>query len=295
MARPMAPSTWAHSMVLGRASRASRVSPLRLVLQPSRAASGHRRQPRRRSDMSSPTVGMAQMTAMRGPAMISFRIPNTFVAPSWRQYFGQPATLAKLLWYRTKSRVSDALSELSVRLQSKPSFFRAARFKPNKQALVPLAKTMHYQMLEATAAGDTATLSRLLTNSHLDEVASLIARRARGSRCQWELLEYRGRPRLVDSKLVMIPGPVATMVRQAVVSIRSRQRFTWTDERGRTEPSVVEKEDVRENIVLVAALDRKTWETSEWRIFGFLPETTVESWEDEIQLMDRATKEGTTI
>ncbi|EFX03336.1 hypothetical protein CMQ_3265 [Grosmannia clavigera kw1407] len=271
-----------------------------------RAASTSQRRvpPRRRGEMS-PSVGMAQMNATRTASLISFRIPHTFVPPPMTQYLSSPGTFAKLFWYRLKTRATDAMSELSVRLQSKPGFFQGGRFKPHKKALVPMAQTMHAQMLEATAAGDTATLGRLLTHSHMDEVAGLIARRPRGRRCQWELLSYQGRPRLVDSKVVMIPGPTSTYIRQIVVSIRSRQRFTWFDDRTAkpgTGPSplpapslsVVEK-DAKENVVLVASLDRSTWETSEWRIFGFMPETTVESWEDEVRLVDQATKDGSTI
>lgn len=228
----------------------------------------------------------------------------------------QPAVFAKLYWWGLKNRVSDYFAELSLRMQSKPGFFKGAIFKPNKKAILPLAKNMHYQMLEATAAGDLKTLRRLLTTSHLDEISGLVSRRPRGQRCQWELLSYKGKPKLTSHKAVMIPGAQPIYIRQAVVTIQSRQRFTWTmDEsaaatapnnksRRKTnaaaatakpapEPRVVEK-DVKENMILVAMLDKQTWQTADWRIFGFIQDTTPESWLNEQELVMEASKDGTT-
>ncbi|KJR89502.1 uncharacterized protein SPSK_06433 [Sporothrix schenckii 1099-18] len=263
----------------------------------------------------SPAVHVARMKDSRPSALISFRIPQTFVPPPMGQYLSQPTVFAKLFWWGLKSRVSDYFAELSIRLQSKPSFFKGAVFKPNKKAIAPMAKNMHYQMLEATAAGDIATLRRLLTTSHLDEITGLISRRPRGQRCQWELLSYKGKPKLVSHKVVMVPGAMPMYIRQVVVTIRSRQRFTWTmndvaraqgNIRMRTKtaaaaaaknppsaPRVVEK-DVKENVILVAMLDRQTWKTADWRIFGFIQETTPESWLQENDLVANASKDGIT-
>lgn len=233
------------------------------------------------------------------------------------QYLSQPSVFAKMFWWSLKARVSDYFAELSVRMQSKPSFLKGAVFKPNRKAIPPMAKNMHYQMLEATAAGDTATLRRLLTTSHLDEIAGLISRRPRGQRCQWELLSYKGKPKIANNKIVMIPGPVPVYIRQVVVTIRSRQRFTWTmdevaaagaqgNNKARRkaaaaaaaanpprEPRVVEK-DVKENVIMVAMLDRTTWQTADWRIFGFISDTTPESWLQENDLVTSASKDGVT-
>lgn len=234
------------------------------------------------------------------------------------QYLSQPSVFAKMAWWGLKARFSDYLAELSVRLQSKPSFFKGAVFKPNRKAIGPMTKNLHYQMLEATAAGDLRTLRRLLTTSHFDEIAALVARRPRGQRCQWELLSYKGKPRIVSNKIVMIPGAVPTYIRQVVVSIRSRQRFTWTmdeavvsaDNHSGTNrrragapvstpaaapapPRVVEK-DVKENLVMVATLNRSTWQTLDWRIFGFMTDTTPESWQLEHDLVTSSSKDGVT-
>ncbi|CAK7263611.1 hypothetical protein SEPCBS57363_000653 [Sporothrix epigloea] len=265
-----------------------------------------------------PSTSMAQLKDERPSAMINFRIPETFVPPSMGQYISQPSVFAKMAWWRLKARFSDYLAELSVRLQSKPSFFKGAVFKPNRKAIGPMTKNMHYQMLEATAAGDLRTLRRLLTMSHFDEIAALVARRPRGQRCQWELLSYKGKPRIVSNKIVMIPGAVPTYIRQVVVSIRSRQRFTWTMDEAVAStgnhsgtnrrragasastpaaapapPRVVEK-DVRENLVMVATLNRSTWQTLDWRIFGFMTDTTPESWQLEHDLVTSSSKDGAT-
>ena len=214
------------------------------------------------------------------------------------------------------------MADISVSLQSKKGWLGKARFKPNRKALLPMAKNMHYEMLEATASADMTTLRRILTRAHLDEVETLITHRPRGQKCKWELLSYQGRPRVTSHKVVIIPG-TNTFVRQAVVTIRSRQRFTWMaageDEtratksingidaannknvRRRTRPAkeqgavvqkpptVVEK-DVKENIVLMSTMDPSTYKTSEWRIFGFLPDTTLYNWKSESALMEKATK-----
>lgn len=228
----------------------------------------------------------------------------------------QPAVFAKMYWWGLKSRLSDFFAEFSLRMQSKPAFFKGAIFKPNLKAIPALAKNMHYQMLEATASGDLKTLRRLLTTSHLDEISGLISRRPRGQRCQWELLSYKGKPKLTSHKAVMIPGPQPIYIRQAVVTIQSRQRFTWTTDESASAattpksrrktaaaaaaaakpapaPRVVEK-DVKENIILVAMLDKQTWETADWRIFGFIQDTTPESWLNENELVMSASKDGTT-
>ncbi|CAK7270176.1 hypothetical protein SEPCBS119000_003954 [Sporothrix epigloea] len=272
----------------------------------------HRKQGRPNIGEMAPSMSMAQLKDERPSAMINFRIPETFVPPSMSRYMSQPSVFAKMVWWGLKARVSDYLAELSVRLQSKPSFFKGAIFKPNRKAIGPMTKNMHYQMLEATAAGDLRTLRRLLTSSHYDEIAALVARRPPGQRCQWELLSYKGKPRIVSSKIVMIPGSVPMFIRQVVVSIRSRQRFTWTTDEASTNssshgganrrragsqaptpPRIVEK-DVKENLVMVATLNRTTWQTLDWRIFGFMTDTTPESWQHEHDLVKSSSNDGAT-
>ncbi|CAK7224729.1 hypothetical protein SCUCBS95973_005616 [Sporothrix curviconia] len=288
----------------------------------------HGKRARSNPGSMSPSLSMAQMKDERPSALINFRIPETFVPPNMGQYVSQPGTFAKMFWWGLKARFSDYFAELSVRLQSKPSLFKGAMFKPNRKAIGPMTKNMHYQMLEATAAGDLRTLRRLLTMTHYDEIAALVARRPRGQRCQWELLSYKGRPTIVSNKIVMIPGAMPTYIRQVVVTIRSRQRFTWSmDEAAATggasgggasggganrrranasasasaqaaaatpaPPRVVEK-DVKENIVMVATLNRSTWQTLDWRIFGFMTDTTPESWQLEHDLVASSSKDGVT-
>ncbi|OAA53481.1 hypothetical protein SPI_09409 [Niveomyces insectorum RCEF 264] len=263
-------------------------------LQPHRqrryASSKPKPAPRRRPLEMSPTARMSQMNAY-SPARLSIRLPQTFVNPTMSRYLGSPAVFAKLLWHRFKTHAADRYAEFSLRVQSKPGFFQAGRFRPNRAGIVAVAKSMHYDMLAATAAGDTRTLARLLTTSHYDDVAGLLARRPAHRRYGWELLAYQGRPQLVDCKVAVIPGPFALCMRQAVVRIRSRQRFTSERHDG-ADRTVVEK-DVTENVVLLATLNRTTWETSEWRIFGFMPETTLPEWEAEKKLVEQASKENT--
>lgn len=240
---------------------------------------------------------------------------ETFVSPGLTQYISQPATFAKMFWWGLQTRARDYMAELSMRIQSKPSFFTGAAYKPNKKAIGPMAKNMHYQMLEATAAGDLPTLRRLLTTAHLDQISGLIARRPRGQKVKWELLSYKGKPTIANNKVMMVPGPAPMYIRQVVVTIRSRQRFTWTQEdataanvgngnrrkaaaaaataKPAAEPRVVEK-DVKENVILVAVLDRSTWKTTDWRIFGFIEDTTPESWLKENELVTSASKDGAT-
>ncbi|KAL1890859.1 hypothetical protein Sste5346_008000 [Sporothrix stenoceras] len=276
----------------------------------------HGRRNRGGSDAEmSPSVHVSRLKETRPSAMISFRIPQTFVAPSLGQYVSQPAVFAKMAWWGLKARVSDYFAELAVRMQSKPGFFKGAIFKPNKKAIPPMAKNMHYQMLEATAAGDVKTLRGLLTTAHLDEISGLISRRPRGQRCKWELLSYKGKPKIKSNKVIMIPGPMPMYIRQVVVTIQSRQRFTWTMDEAATAagvqggkarrktsaaaatpppaPRVVER-DVKENVIMVAILDRQTWQTADWRIFGFIQDTTPESWLNENELVMTASKDGTT-
>lgn len=274
---------------------------------------------RKQASESSPSVQMSKGVD-HANGLVNFRIPQTFVPPDWKLYISQPSNFATLYWAGVKSRFTEFMAEISVRIQSKKGWLGKARFKPNRKALLPLAKNMHYEMLEATASADMTTLRRILTRANLDEVESLIAHRPRGQKCKWELLSYQGRPRVTSHKVVIIPG-TNTYVRQAVVTIRSRQRFTWMQagnddtpvaksinnidttgknvrRRVRTvketgssavqkPPTVVEK-DVKENVVLMATMDPKSYATSEWRIFGFLPDTTLHGWKKENALMDRA-------
>lgn len=159
------------------------------------------------------------------------------------------------------------------------------RFKFHKSAAIPTAKALHIQMSEAMAIGDKETLRSICTPELFQTLGATIDSRPKGTHAEWELVRYDRRlffPRLADWRIGYQPlrdGDMK-MIKQAVVSIASVQRIArYDDTKGGAKIEGSERvRHMTEHIVIQSAVDRTTYESSPWRIWGTLSENTYEEY-----------------
>lgn len=224
---------------------------------------------------------------------MSVLIPMTFVTPPLSRYprDGGPGKFLRFAYLAAKNRVMNYANLVGQKMLSKPSFTKGPRFKIRKSAVVPAAKALHIQMSEALARGDKEVLRRICTQELYQTLAGTIDARPKGQRTEWELVKYSGlgSTRLTDDKIALMPITQTDnrVVRQSVVSISSVQRMArYDDAKGGVKIPGSEKErHMLEYIVLTANVDhQKTWQQGEWKIWGTLPETTLESFAEETEM-----------
>lgn len=181
---------------------------------------------------------------------------------------------------------------------SKPSLLKKARYRLNNSATVLTAKALHRSLAEAVASGDKRVLGKICASVMGHTIMAAIDTRSKNRRYTWELVRYNGswrNPRMVTQMVVPTTtdgsGP---LLRQAVVSISSRQRRTqevlrngvWT-----TIPGSVKEADVTENLAMICLVNPRTWQQGEWRIVGTVPITTAEDWFFEKEMIDKVQQE----
>ncbi|KAK7750447.1 hypothetical protein SLS62_007636 [Diatrype stigma] len=210
---------------------------------------------------------------------------RTLVAPPIWRYPRQPSKFFKMLYLNAKVKMETLVVMLAFKFNSCPRPFRSLPiFKAHRASAIPTAKALHARMSEALAAGDKETLRAICIPEMFRSLAHVIDNRGPNIRAEWEVLSYDRSwyyPRLADWRVMMIPIPnrPARNVKQAVVSISSVQRIARYD-LSRGGAKIEGSERVRhllEHIVLQAEIDDKTWEHGPWRIWGTLPEDTLES------------------
>lgn len=99
----------------------------------------------------------------------------------------------------------------------------------------------------------------------------------------WKLVKMNGRPKIMSTKAVMIPGGEGNVIRQAVVRISSRQTMTMTDSKGRGLPGSPEsrEKDIVEYFVIQKIY--RNWQDAEWQVWGTTNTTKlkdVQEWEN---------------
>lgn len=217
------------------------------------------------------------------------QVVGTFVRPSLSQFPRSPRAFWSFLRDYIVTSVRCRLQTIIIPFSSKPSLFKAARYKLNNSLLLLTAKAMHRSLAQALAEGDKDTLRKICTKRLSLPMLASIDRRPRSRRYTWELVRYNGswrNPRIVSQIIQPIaPGSDAPMIRQAVVAISSRQRRVEYEMKKVGQWEIVpgsEKEvDLTENLVLVSLVDQKTWRQDEWYIVGTIQPTTPEEWADE--------------
>ncbi|KAI0008645.1 hypothetical protein F4779DRAFT_586184 [Xylariaceae sp. FL0662B] len=223
-------------------------------------------------------------------ASLSFLIPLTLVAPPIWRYPRQPKHFIHFLWLHGKNRLQTLWSIIGMKLMSMPKVLRSRpRFKARRGNAVPAAKALHVTMSEALAVGDKDTLRRICSGELYKTLAGTVDSRPRGERAEWELVRYDQRwryPRLADWRFSYMPMHSGGMhlLKQAVVSIASVQRLARYDDNngGAKIPGSERTREMIEHIVLQADIDQTTYQSGPWIVWGWLPETTYESYIEDI-------------
>lgn len=234
------------------------------------------------ADTQAPATKAAEMSAVG-----SFKLPGTLVAPPFLRSIRQsPVEGVKLQMGRVRSKVVDAIRIAGTYISSKPSMFSGARLKVDRASIVPAAKELHHSLSEAFAAGDLATLRRVCFPVLYHKLSSQVTQRPGGIRKQWDLVAYTRRwshPRIVDHKLMSLPNRDGTNVtaHQAVVAIRSRQRLTQFNEKTGKSTGPPKEMEVTENLIIIREINPTTYSTTDWRVFGYVDETTYKDFEQD--------------
>lgn len=192
----------------------------------------------------------------------------------------------------------DAFAVFAIKMGSKPSYLKKARFVAKRSSIVPTARALHRTMSEALASGDKATLQKVCATQLYLDYCRAIDSRPRGKRYGWEVVRYTRPlrfPRVVDHKLAIFGEAAAGApgIRQAVVAISSRQRRVQYDDTrgGAVVPGSEREMDVVEYVVINCTVDMHTYRQSDWRVWGTLGETSLEQLRDDMALMKRAQEE----
>ncbi|KAI1432444.1 hypothetical protein GGR50DRAFT_599220 [Xylaria sp. CBS 124048] len=229
--------------------------------------------------------------AMELEAASSLLLPHTLVPPPLHRFPFQPQKLAHMIWLIVKNRIVNLGGCLSIYFLSMPrGRIGWPRFRMNRNACIPAAKSLHVTMSEAVAAGDKDTLRRICTPELFRTLAGAVDSRPRGIRTEWELLGYEQRmryPRLADFRIAALPpsrGQSGTrLVKQAVVSIASVQRLSRYDAAsgGVPIPGSQRERHMVEHIVLQTEINGQTFESEPWKIWGSLSEMPYERIRDD--------------
>lgn len=215
-------------------------------------------------------------------AATSILLPDTLVKPPIWNYPRSPVRFVKMAWHCLRSSAVAWGSLAFFKIASKPSFLTRAKFQIRRGALVPTAKALHLQLNDALARGAKDDLRRICTAEYYGRVAGIIDARPRGHRATWDLVRYNRPltyPRLADHKIGVMPlqDYGQRTIRQAVVGIASTQKVTRYDAAtGKVAAEHVK--DVVEYLVLTCDVNDKTYESTPWKIWGTLPETTLDEY-----------------
>ncbi len=209
--------------------------------------------------------------------------------PGLSQFPKPPVEKIKLVYNWGLIKFQEILTNMTLKIMSKPSILKRARFKPKRSVLVPTAKALHRSMAEALASGDKNTISRICSRQLGASLLASIDARARGRRYGWELVRYTNKllyPSIKSHKMSPLGREKgAPIVRQAVVAISSKQRRVQYDAKGEVVPGSEKEIDVVENVTIACVIDARTWEQGEWRLVGTIHHTTLQGWEEEKQLL----------
>ncbi|KAI1392218.1 uncharacterized protein F4822DRAFT_120114 [Hypoxylon trugodes] len=215
---------------------------------------------------------------------MSILLPGTLVSPPIWRYPKQPDKFVKMLWVVFRSYTQTLWSTLTMKILSQPTILLSRpRFKFHKSAAVPTAKALHVRMSEAIAAADKEILRGICTSELYQTLAATIDSRPRGTRTEWQLIHYDQKwryPRIADWRVGYKPLQNGDMqlVKQAIVSISSVQRIArYDDTKGGIKIAGSDRSRrMVEHLVLQANMDKLTYESDPWKIWGTLPEMNYE-------------------
>ncbi|KAK3996965.1 hypothetical protein QBC44DRAFT_304003 [Cladorrhinum sp. PSN332] len=242
----------------------------------------------RRSQAMKQTRGSGDFSS----AAISIVFPATFVRPPLSQFPKSPGKWLRFLKHMIWAKTQEKLQQILMKVQSKPTLLKRARWQRNNSAVILTAKGLHRSMAEAFASGDKTTIRNVCTANLGTPLLAAIDNRPRTRRYGWELVEYTKKmayPSIRASRIMPASkDPNAIIVRQVVVAIASKQRRVEYDDSarggGRIVPGSEKELEVVENVAIAQAINPHTWEGGEWRLLGTVKPTTLEDWETEMAL-----------
>jgi mitochondrial protein MBA1 len=181
------------------------------------------------------------------------------------------------------------------KVYSKPSWRARPLFKMRKSAIVPAARDLHVRMNSAIASGDKEELKRVCSQELYEKLSGIVDSRPRGQTVKWELEGGQAKYSVRDDRIAMMPlTPTENRtIRQAVVAVSSTQRIVTIDKNkgGAEVPGTAKAKTVRENIVLTSYVAEKTWQQGPWKIWGTLPDSTIEGHMDEVDAYNSMSEE----
>ncbi|MCJ1386789.1 hypothetical protein MMC17_009916 [Xylographa soralifera] len=225
------------------------------------------------------SMKVAAREAMKGDAIPSDfgLLPGTFVMPSRlrRPSIIRSARLRlQLEWHRLKTRVIDFGGVIYYKwgIAKKPN----PRPKLALRNTGRIAQALYTQMYTAFAeprreSGDLALLRKTCSDGLFASFQSRIASRPKNQKLRWTLHQYTRTPRVVSHRAVVLPMVKGAALRQAIVTVHSRQSLTHLKAGEEMTSGTGEVKEVKEYVVV----QRRMWKEHEepWMVWG----TTEES------------------
>lgn len=203
-------------------------------------------------------------------------LPPSRAPRDWRSF---------LTYYKEifMQRFADRLQILQQTQELKEGrLWHRATFRAQRKGVVEAALNLHAAMSHDLARGGQAERTHLTQFCVPKLARSLVAAiesRPAGKRYEWERVALTGKPlwpRLVDHKWTDIDLGYAKKAsfRQAVVGIKSQQKLTELDRRGK--PVKTKEMELLEYVVLWCRVDKVNRTFGDWQLYGTLKETSYE-------------------
>ncbi|KAM0195111.1 hypothetical protein ACHAPI_006658 [Fusarium lateritium] len=218
--------------------------------------------------------------------------PGTFVALPLSRYPSGVSNFLNYSWYRLRSWGIEYMSLLQFKLKSMPGWTTRPKWKIGRGKIAPTAKNMYMEMLEAFAAGDKATINDLCLGQFSKKLTAAIDRRNPAERVTFELVNLNKTwlyPRVLAHQVHNInPHDKDNSTQQAVIAIASTQRVAkFKKATSELIPGSKKVQDKVEYVVLSRQVNEKTFLSSPWRIWGTVPATTLEAFNEEQEWLMR--------
>lgn len=206
-------------------------------------------------------------------------------APSdWKNFF---------TYYKEvlKQRLTDRVQIFQQTIQHKEKWWKKATFRAERKGITEVALNLHAAMSHALARGgapEKMYLHQICVPKLARSLVAAIESRPKGKSYGWERLETTGWPfwpRLIDHKWTEVDVGFPMSFRQAVVGIKSKQRLTELDAKGKVVGS--KEMELTEYVVLWRTVDKASQTVGEWQLYGTLKETTLEELIEETESMKR--------
>ncbi|KAI5464372.1 hypothetical protein BGZ63DRAFT_377548 [Mariannaea sp. PMI_226] len=212
--------------------------------------------------------------------------PGTFVSLPISQYPSNPAEFLRYQWYRIFQWGVEFLSVLQFKLQSMPDWTTRPKWKAARGKIAPTAKAMYVDMLSGFAAGDKRVINQLCLGNFGKKLIAAIDRRPANEITKFEVMSFdKGLfyPRVVAHQVHNVnPNDNEMYTEQAVVAILSTQKVTrHKASTGELIQGSTKIQQKVEHVVLSRQVSNKTYQSSQWRIWGTVPVTTMERYLEE--------------